>query len=200
MAEAVIVCTSEWTREQSKSGDVVSRAKEYSMPVHVVAVRPGRESRRLERLARLTGGSYVLCCNDDAIRTLYGILKIGGTSRYDVRYRSMTSADGLARPVEVRLRYDSLRDRDSLDIVYPRRAVIPGLANVPQLLLVALILIIVVYWRVASILLLRKGTIAIRAGRDRTGRFAPASRTRTSLGSFKRRSVGTRMPGVIETG
>ncbi len=184
--KAVIVFTDGKDEGSSlKSGDVVSLAKEYSMPVHVVAVRPGRESRRLERLARLTGGSYVLCCDDDAIRTLYGILKSGGTSRYDVRYRSMTSADGLARPVEVRLRYDSLRDRDSLDIVYPRRAVIPGLANVPQLLLVALILIIVVLLAGCVILLLRKGTIAIRRAATEPAGFAPASRDPYVVGSFE---------------
>jgi len=97
----------------------------------------------------------------------------------------MTSADGLARPVEVRLRYDSLRDRDSLDIVYPRRAVIPGLANVPQLLLVALILIIVVLLAGCVILLLRKGTIAIRRAATEPAGFAPASRDPYVVGSFE---------------
>ena len=184
--KAVIVFTDGKDEGSSlKSGDVVSLAKEYSVPVYVVAVKPGRESRRLERLARLTGGSYIRCCDDDDISALYEALKSGGTSRYDVRYRSMASADGVARPIEVRLRYDSLRDRDSLDIVYPRGAVVPGLANVSQLLMVALILIIVVLLAGCVILLLRKGTIAIRRAATEPAGFAPASRTPYVVGDFE---------------
>ena len=40
-----------------ESGDLVALARENSVPVHVVAVKPGRESRRLERLARPCQGT-----------------------------------------------------------------------------------------------------------------------------------------------
>ena len=160
-----------------ESGDLVALARENSVPVHVVAVKPGRESRRLERLARLTGGSYLRCCKERNIDSLYGVLKSGHTSRYDVRFRTTAPADGIARPVEVRLRYDSLRDRDSMEVSYPRGGIDLGLKNLPQSLMAALILAIVLLLLGCVILLLRRGTMAMRRAATEPAGFIPGTKT-----------------------
>ncbi len=175
--KAVIVFTDGRDEGSSlESGDVVALAKENAVPVHVVAVRPGRASRRLERIARLTGGSFVRCCAEEDIRALYGTLKTGGSNRYDVRFRSMAPADGKARSVEVRLRYDSLRDRDARELTYRRGIVGVELPTLPQVLLVVLILFIIVLLIGCVLILLRRGSLAIRrAAMDPAG-FASGGR------------------------
>ncbi|MCU0844219.1 MAG: VWA domain-containing protein [Spirochaetes bacterium] len=168
-----------------ESGDVVALAKETSVAVHVVAVHPGKASRRLERIARLSGGSFIRCCADREIRSLYAALKAGGSNRYDVRFRSMAAADGMARSVEVRLRHGSLRDRDVREVTYRRDVVGLELPTVPQALLVALILLIIVLLVGGIFVLLRRGTLAIRRAALEPSGFTPGTRSPYSADEFE---------------
>ncbi len=159
-----------------RSGDVVALAKETSVPVHVVAVRPGKASRGLERIARLTGGSFIRCCADGDIRGLYATLKAGGSARYDVRFRSMAPADGKPRAIEIRLRHDSLRDRDTQEVIYRRGITGVELPPLPQILLVGLVIIIIILLIGCVLVLLRRGTLAIRRAAMAPAGFVPGER------------------------
>ncbi|HSV96089.1 MAG TPA: FHA domain-containing protein [Spirochaetota bacterium] len=185
-AKAVIVFSD--GRDEGSSlegGDVVALAKEMSVPVHVVAVRPGKASRRLERIARLSGGNFIRCCTEEDVRALYGTLKSGGSNRYDVRFRSMAAADGKARSVEVRLRYDSIADRDVREVTYRRGIAGVELPALPQILLVALILLIIGLLIGCVFILLRRGTLAIRRAAMNPAGFAPGLRPPFSADEFE---------------
>ncbi len=176
-AKAVVVFTDGRDEGSSlESGDVVALAKETSVPVHVVAVRPGKASRGLERIARLTGGSFIRCCADEDIRGLYAALKAGGSARYDVRFRSMAPADGKPRAIEIRLRHDSLRDRDTQDVIYRRGITGVELPPLPQILLVGLVIIIIILLIGCVLVLLRRGTLAIRRAAMAPAGFVPGER------------------------
>ena len=101
--------------------DVISHAKKLSIPLSFIC--PGSSSylKRMERLAKLTGGEVYTSSDKKKISSMYQEMIRKLKTRYRILYRTIAPADGKKHMLEVRLREGNLQDRDTRAFLIERR-------------------------------------------------------------------------------
>ena len=90
--------------------DVIQFAKEKSIPVYFVSLKSKR-IQTIARIAKLTGGKLVCSSSTDDIAGMYAFIRGMLHTKRVVQYRSSIMPDNADHTVELRLKYDGIRDR-----------------------------------------------------------------------------------------
>lgn len=137
--------------------DILTYTKEKGVPVFVIASGKAAASQELKRIAKLSGGSFMVLDSGEKALAFYEKKVKNFNSSYRIRYQSMTKRDGKAHLVEVRLRYDSLRDRDIHEFTHKSSlfAEVPEASQIILVLLLTALLVVILL--MTGILILRSG-------------------------------------------
>jgi VWFA-related protein len=95
--------------------DIISFAREKSVPVYFISFMPSRKNVTLERISKLTGGKMIYSRDQADIIGIYRSILSAVKSRYLIRYQSILQPDDKAHQLEIRLSYESLRDRETAE-------------------------------------------------------------------------------------
>jgi VWFA-related protein len=162
--KAVIVFT-DGRDEGSSIGseDVIAYARQAKVPVFFICVKKPGTTRHLSRISKLTGGSVFCGTSPGEMTGIYRQVKSTLQSRYSVQYKTMIRPDGKAHAVEVRLRFDSLRDFDTREILIKRRFDGIELPSALQVLLILLVLLLIGMLLCLALYFIRRGGTHIKA-------------------------------------
>lgn len=142
--KAIIVFTDGKDEESSISiDDVISFARETHIPVYFICLKPMERIKLLSRIAKLTGGRLFIPKNGDVSGVYKSILSMI-KNQYIIDYQSMLKPDGKEHKLEVRLKYDSIRDREQRDISVKKRLEPAYFPSISEIILISLIIVLVV--------------------------------------------------------
>ena len=135
--------------------DIVKLARETSIPVYAISLKPSPNTKILSRISRLTGGVQFNIGDreiTDVYRSIIGMIN----RQYIVDYQSMLKPDGNSHKLELRLKYGSISDREQRDIKIEKRLNFLYIPSFPEIALISLIIILVIIIIVFFIYTLRK--------------------------------------------
>ncbi len=122
--------------------DIVNLARETSIPVYCLSLKSSNNIKLLTRLCKLTGGMQINIDEND-IGSVYKSIINMINRQYIVDYQSIIEPDGHPHKLEVRLKYDAIRDRDQKDIVVKKRLDFIHFPSTSEILLIGLIFILI---------------------------------------------------------
>jgi len=156
--KAVVVFTDGMDEGSSiETGDIISIARERGVPVFFNY--PGEKTavHSLNRIARMTGGKTLAGMSGERVKRLQGWVFGSFSDLYDVRYKSALSNDGKPHLLEVRLKYDTLRDRDTRQIVLKRRLLDVSFPSLYQFLIILMVLLMLAILALLLVFFIRRG-------------------------------------------
>jgi len=155
--------------------DIIRFARESSVPVNFICPVASSSSKTLARIAKLTGGAMMTGNDSSKITSMYSTIVGSMKNRYTLQYRSMLEPDGKQHQIELRLRHDTLRDRDSFSFTVPRSLAFVHLPPLSIVICALAIVLLIVLVLLTSLLFLRV--------RRRPSIADPPSRRHDSQGS-----------------
>ncbi len=139
------------------SDDIIQFARDTGVPVFFVVPNQDAKTTQTGRIARFTGGRTIKVSPNADTGNLYSMLVRTIVNRYQVKYRTMAPANGAAHQVEVRLKYDVLRDRDVKKVTYDSGFLDIKLPGISTIILIILIFLLLVVLAVLCVMLFRRG-------------------------------------------
>ena len=126
--------------------DVVELARQKAIPLFFITIKTTDYLAPLSRMAKLTGGKVVYSSNHGDVAGMYRTVLSVIKSMYEVTYKTDDARDGKNHTIEVRLRHDNVRDRDSQSVVFYGEGGlrIPGMSDILFLALIGLLIVVVV--------------------------------------------------------
>lgn len=92
--------------------DIITFARNAMIPVYFICCRDSKNLRSMARISKHTGGKLIYSKSNDVTgmyRTMLSVMK----NRYAVTYPSKLTRDGMSHRLEVRIKYNDIRDRDA---------------------------------------------------------------------------------------
>jgi len=170
-ARAVVILLAS-SKERGSSvtyDDIVAYTKEKGVPVFIIATGEAASSQELKRIAKLSGGGFLVLESGEKALAFYESRIRNFNSSYLIRYQSMVRRDGKSHLVEVRLRYDSLRDRDIREFTV-KSSLFGEVPETSQIILILLLTALLI------VILLMIGILIVRSGRRTAAPQQPAVR------------------------
>jgi VWFA-related protein len=93
--------------------DVVSFANEKGVPLFIISIKGSKNLTTLQRMAKLTGGQTLVIDKINDIPYMYNHIIRNIKTQYLIKYVTMAPQDGKNHLMEVRLKYNEIRDRDT---------------------------------------------------------------------------------------
>lgn len=158
--KAVIIFTDGKDEGSSvNSDDVISFAKENSLPVYFMCLKNSHNIRTLSRISKLTGGKLIYGNNPDNVVNMYRTIAKMIKNQYLVKYFTRLKNDGKEHTIEARLNYASIKDRDKKNIKFSREFFLDfKFPSLIESLLIVLIFLIFIFLIIFIIFVFRKGT------------------------------------------
>jgi len=129
--------------------DVIKFARDNGVPISFVFSRSNADTRSALKIAKLTGGKVVVGNVSRDIAALYSNIRASLGNQYTVKYKSMLNPDNKPHAIEVRLKWDAIRDRDSKEIVLSRlfgKIEMPSLLQVLLIILMSILIVMLVFF------------------------------------------------------
>ncbi len=141
--KAVIVYTDGIDEGSSiETADIIAIARERRIPVFFTAPREKAKIHSLARIARLTGGKVFSGTSTRNGKMLLNYVRDSFPGLYTIRYKSMLQADGKPHVLEVRIKYNSIQDRDAREISLKRRLLDVSFPSIYQFLIILMVLLV----------------------------------------------------------
>jgi VWFA-related protein len=131
------------------SEDIVKFSREHGVPISFVFSRSNIDARSALKIAKLTGGKVVFGNSSKDIAALYSNIRASLGNQYTVKYKSMLNPDNKPHTIEVRLKWDTIRDRDSREIVLSKffgKIEMPSLLQVLLIILMLILIVLLVFF------------------------------------------------------
>ncbi|MDY6967618.1 MAG: VWA domain-containing protein [Spirochaetota bacterium] len=142
--KAVIVFTD--GRDEGSSvriEDIIAYSKEASIPIYFICLKSSEHINTLARISKLTGGNLIFSNGNGAIDSMYNTILNRIKSQYIVKYQSILEPDGKAHTIDVRLKYDHLRDQASANLEIKKKINLIYMPSLSEILLISLILLLI---------------------------------------------------------
>ncbi|MFW6365160.1 MAG: VWA domain-containing protein [Spirochaetota bacterium] len=136
--------------------DVVDLSRESGVPLYVITMSGSRHIESMNRMAKLTGGQTVLIDTVDSLVLAYKRVIQNIKSQHLVKYVSMATADGRPHRLEVRLKYESIRDRDIREFMVEKEFFTIEFPDYTQILLIIMLILFVVLLGIGLVFLVRR--------------------------------------------
>jgi VWFA-related protein len=136
--------------------DVIEYSRNSHIPVYCVAFNPKENIKTLSRLAMLTGGK-LFSSNKNEIYSIYKTIFGTVKNQYLLEYKSMLDPDGKAHNIEIKLRYDNIKDGEQITINYKKNksTFILRVPSFYEAVIIALVLILIILLVVLIIFFIR---------------------------------------------
>lgn len=145
------------------SDDVIKFAREHGVPISFICTRSVGDTRMIMKIAKMTGGKVISGSSTKDIAALYNTIRAVLGSQFQVVYKSMLKPDNQPHKIEVRLKWDPVRDRDSKEIVLPRLFGKIEMPSLIQILLIVLISVLIILMAFFIVYFIRRGKALLRA-------------------------------------
>ncbi|MFH0976594.1 MAG: FHA domain-containing protein [Spirochaetota bacterium] len=138
--------------------DVIKAAKDSHIPIYCIAFNPQNRIKLLSRLTMLTGGK-LFKPDKTSIGAIYKSIKGTTKNQFIAEYKTLLPPDGKSHDIDVKLKLDTIKDRDQIKITYKKKMPAESLSNteiillalgVIIILLIILVLLALKYYRKAN--------------------------------------------------
>ncbi len=136
--------------------DIIKMAKSSGLPVYFICLKTSRNTRKLARISKLTGGRLVYSSDSDKIAGIYKTVLSFIKKRYIIKYISSLQKDGKDHSVEVKLKYGRLRDSHKAEFKM-EKSFLEISAGRPVLILLSVIIFLIVLIIVILVYFFKKG-------------------------------------------
>ncbi len=136
--------------------DVIKMAKSGGLPVFFICLKTSKNIRKMSRISKLTGGRLVYSSDNENIAGIVKTLLSSIKERYKIKYRSALKRDGKDHSVEVKLKYDRLRDNHKVFFTIERSLFDISAIGNPILILLSITMILVILVIVILLYFIRK--------------------------------------------
>ncbi|MDY6932623.1 MAG: VWA domain-containing protein [Spirochaetota bacterium] len=122
--------------------DIINYAKENDIPIYFICSKSSQRKKILSRISKITGGRVIYNHRVEEVNSIYRTIVNMLNNHYMISYQSMAKPDGKSHKVEVRLKYGSIRDRDSVEFSTKRGFDLFHFKNLSEILLLGLIFLL----------------------------------------------------------
>lgn len=159
--------------------DVIQFAKEKSIPVYFVSLKSKR-IQTIARIAKLTGGKLVCSSSTDDIAGMYAFIRGMLHTKRVVQYRSSIMPDNADHTVELRLKYDGIRDRAVSGFKAEKKMKYFEFSPLYQILVAAVLIVLLGLSAACCVVLIRRSRAVAAAKMPPVPEIAPAVQNLTS--------------------
>lgn len=125
-----------------RSDDIIKYAREAYIPIYCVTIGHSEHTLSISRIAKLTGGRD-FNVKEYSVSNIYRAIISRLMNQYVIEYQSIMEPDSKPHLAEVRLKYDSISDRDQREFVINKKFNFKKILSVDEIILYSLILILI---------------------------------------------------------
>ena len=124
--------------------DIITFSRDAALPIYFICLKKSVNKKNLARISKLTGGKMVYSSDQNNVAGMYRtILSVIKRNRYHLKYKSTLNSDGENHLIEVKLKYNDIRDRESATITSRRSfSFLGGDSLVLNILLICILLML----------------------------------------------------------
>jgi VWFA-related protein len=136
--------------------DVISSSLNKGVPLYVISLSNSEFLMNMKRMSKLTGGNTILIDSVDNLVLAYKHIIQNIKKQHLVKYVSMAQQDGMNHQLEVRLKYNHIRDRDIRSFSVEKEFLTIEVPDYKQILLIIMIILFVILISSGIVLLIKK--------------------------------------------
>ena len=143
--------------------NIIHLAKNAGIPIYFICFQNSDDIQNLARISKMTGGKLIRGSRNCDVTGMYKTIVTLIKNRCIIRYHSHLDLDGGKHKIEVRLKDNEIRDRDSKYILFKKKYDFTAWLSVNYLyILVIGALLIVVLLLIIMIILIRENKLLIK--------------------------------------
>lgn len=137
---------------------IIQLGYKSGIPIYFICFQKTDNIQGLARISRLTGGKLICSSRHDDIIGMYKTIFLLIKNRFKISYKTSLNQDGLKHKIEIRLNNGEIRDRDSVNVHFPKVFKFTGWFsnNYLYILILSILLIITLLFMIMIILIKEK--------------------------------------------